>query len=151
MNRKAFVKGFWSYRRIWPKEKEQSMNVPKDLRYTKTHEWVRLEGQTAVVGIADFAQHQLGDITFVELPKPGKKVNAGSEVAVIESVKAASDIYAPVSGSVLEANPDMTAHPEIINTDPYGAGWILKMKPDNPSDVQKMLTADQYSALLPKG
>lgn len=113
------------------------MNVPKDLRYTKTHEWVRIEGQTAVVGIADFAQHQLGDITFIELPKPAEKINAGAEVAVIESVKAASDIYAPLSGTVTETNQALTGHPEIINTDPYGAGWIFKMKPDNPSDVQK--------------
>ncbi|MBN1270603.1 MAG: glycine cleavage system protein GcvH [Kiritimatiellae bacterium] len=125
------------------------METPKDLRYTSTHEWVRLEGDILTIGITDFAQAQLSDLTFVELPEPGEHVAAQEEVAVVESVKAASDVYAPVAGTIAEANPDLASQPELINSDPYGAGWMFKMKPDNAADVRKLLDAGQYEDSLP--
>src|SRR5204863_9678127 len=106
------------------------MNVPQDLRYTESHEWVKREGDgTVSIGITDHAQEQLGDIVFVEPPKPGRKVKAGEAVGVVESVKAASDIYAPVSGEVVAANPDLSGSPQKVNADAYGA-WMFRIKPD---------------------
>jgi glycine cleavage system H protein len=96
-------------------------------RYSKTHEWITVEGKTATVGISDFAQAQLGDVVFLDLPKPGRKVAQGETFGVIESVKAASDLYSPVSGTVAAVNENLTAHPELVNSDPYGEGWILKV------------------------
>jgi glycine cleavage system H protein len=126
------------------------MSVPKDLRFTKTHEWVRIEGDTAVVGITDFAQDQLSDLTYVELPGEGDEVSAQDETAVVESVKAASDIYAPVSGAVVEVNNDLIEHPELINSDPYGKGWLFKLKLDRPEDLEALLDADEYEEMLPE-
>lgn len=126
------------------------MNTPKDLRYTKTHEWVRMSGKIAVVGITDFAQHQLSDLTYVELPAPGDQVTAQEEVAVVESVKAASDIYAPISGIVKDVNSALLERPEIINQDPYGDGWMFKIQPDDPSEYDMLLDAEQYEELLPE-
>ena len=126
------------------------MNTPKDLRYTKTHEWVRMSGKIAVVGITDFAQHQLSDLTYVELPAPGDQVTAQEEVAVVESVKAASDIYAPISGIVKDVNSALLERPEIINQDPYGDGWMFKLQPDDPSEYDMLLDAEQYEELLPE-
>jgi len=125
------------------------MNVPKDLRFTKTHEWVRVDGDLITVGITDFAQDQLSDLTYVELPGAGDDVSAQDEVAVVESVKAASDLYAPVDGTIEEVNDQLEEHPELVNTDPYGEGWVFRMKPSNASDVDAMLDADQYAELLP--
>jgi glycine cleavage system H protein len=96
-------------------------------RYSKTHEWVTVDGKTATVGISDFAQAQLGDVVFLDLPKPGRKLSKGETFGVIESVKAASDLYAPVNGTVSEVNENLTAHPELVNSDPYGDGWILRV------------------------
>ena len=124
------------------------MNVPRDLRYTKTHEWVRLVGNLAVVGITDYAQHQLSDLTYVELPSVGDDVEAESEVAVVESVKAASDIYAPIAGTVMEVNDALLESPETINGDPYGAGWMFKIKPSQPDDVSLLLDAESYEETL---
>ena len=126
------------------------MNTPKDLRYTKTHEWVRMSGKIAVVGITDFAQHQLSDLTYVELPAPGDEVTAQEEVAVVESVKAASDIYAPISGIVKDVNSALLERPEIINQDPYGDGWMFKLQPDDSSEFDMLLDAEQYEELLPE-
>jgi glycine cleavage system H protein len=97
-------------------------------RYTKTHEWVTIDGKTATVGISDFAQAQLGDVVFLDVPKPGRKVSKGETFGVIESVKAASDLYSPVNGTVTSVNENLTAHPELVNSDPYGEGWILKVE-----------------------
>ncbi len=126
------------------------MNVPRDLRYTKTHEWVRIVDGLAVVGITDFAQEQLSDITFVELPPVGEDLGAEDQAAVVESVKAASDIYSPLQGSVVEVNDALNQNPDVINTEPYGAGWIFKMRPDNPADAGLLLNASEYEELLPE-
>jgi len=125
------------------------MNVPADLRYTKTHEWIRVDGKSITVGITDYAQEQLGDLTYVEPPTPKDNVEAEEEVAVVESVKAASDVYAPLSGEISAVNPLLVQHPELINSDPYGEGWIFKMQPDDPSEVDMLLDADQYEELIP--
>ena len=125
------------------------MNVPKDLRYTKTHEWVRVEAEDVVVGITDFAQQQLADLTYVELPSEGDRVSAQDEIGVVESVKAASDVYAPVAGVVTMVNSELEDKPELINTDPFDGGWMYRIKPDNQEDVDNLLDADQYEELLP--
>jgi glycine cleavage system H protein len=122
---------------------------PEKLYYTKDHEWLRVEeGAEAVVGITDHAQEALGDITFVELPKPGKRVKAGDQLAVIESVKAASDIFAPVSGTVSEGNQALAQAPEKVNQDPYGAGWICRLTGCDRSGVKDLMTAEQYKQYL---
>jgi glycine cleavage system H protein len=125
-------------------------NQPQDLKYTKTHEWVRRRGQQFEVGITDFAQHQLSDITFVELPEVGRKLAAGAEAGVVESIKAASDIYAPVAGVVTEVNAQLAQTPEIINTDPYGQGWLFRLTPADPGAADRLMTSEQYTATLPK-
>jgi len=125
------------------------MSVPQDLFYSKTHEWVSLEDGIATIGITDFAQSQLSDLTFVELPEVGTEFNAGDEAAVVESVKAAADVYAPVSGEVVEVNSDLEDSPELINKDAFGDGWLFKMKVADESDVDSMLDADTYEELCP--
>ena len=125
------------------------MTVPREMRYTRTHEWARLDGDVITVGITDFAQQQLSDLTYVELPDAGSQVGAGDEVAVVESVKAASDIYAPCEGVITEVNHALADHPEKINLDPYGEGWLFKIKLENPSEFETLLDADQYEELLP--
>jgi len=125
------------------------MNVPKELQYTKTHEWVRVEGDAVTVGITDFAQNQLSDLTYVELPNVGDEVAANDEVAVVESVKAASDIYAPLGGTINEVNEKLVDQPELINADPYNEGWIFKMTPSNAGELDALLDAEQYEELLP--
>ena len=124
-------------------------NVPADLRYTKTHEWVRtLPDGTVEIGITDHAQQALGDLVFVEVPEVGRQVGEGEACAVVESVKAASDVYSPVAGEVTAANPDLAAAPESINKDPYGAGWLMRVRPANPAAVQGLMSASEYEALL---
>lgn len=125
------------------------MDTPRDLRYTKTHEWVRWNGKVATVGISDFAQDQLSDLTYVELPTAGDSFSAQEEVAVVESVKAASDVYAPISGTISDVNKALIEKPELINSDPYGQGWIFKIVPDDVSELESLLDADQYDALNP--
>lgn len=124
------------------------MNVPADLRYISSHEWVRLEGDIATVGISDHAQEELTDVVFVELPAVGRTVDAGDPTAVVESVKAASDIYAPVSGEVVEVNPAVEADPALVNSDPYGDGWIFKLRVKNTVDVDGLLTPGEYIAQI---
>ena len=122
-------------------------NVPQDLKYTKTHEWVRVEPDgTVTVGITDHAQDLLGDMVFVELPEVGRALNAGQECAVVESVKAASDVYAPVSGEVVAVNESLGSTPEQVNREPYGDGWLMRVRPDNASDVDALLDAESYKA-----
>jgi glycine cleavage system H protein len=122
-------------------------NIPSDLRYRETHEWVRTEGDgNVVVGISDHAQEALGDMVFVELPEPGMSYDQGDACAVVESVKAASDIYAPVSGEVIEANGALEDSPELVNSDPYGEGWLFRMIPSDTSELNDLLDADAYSA-----
>lgn len=117
---------------------------PEDRRYTVEHEWIKLEGDTAVVGITHFAQDQLGDVVYVELPKVGDRIEAMQPFGVIESVKTASDLFAPVSGTVTEVNTQITDEPQVVNDAPYAGGWLIRVKPDNPTDIDALLTAQQY-------
>jgi len=125
------------------------MDTPRELRFTDTHEWVRLEEGIATVGITDFAQSQMSDLTYIELPAPEDKVGRKDEIGVVESVKAASDLYAPVDGMITEVNEHLVENPELINTDPYGQGWMFKMKPEDTDDIDALLDCDQYDDLAP--
>ena len=125
------------------------MKLPGELRYTKSHEWVRKESDgTFAIGITDHAQEQLGDIVFVEAPKDGTKVAAGDSVGVVESVKAVSDIYAPVTGTVIEVNEDLPESPETVNEDPYGDGWLIKVKIADMTDLEDLMDNEEYAELL---
>ena len=125
-------------------------NIPDDRRYTKTHEWARADDDLIEIGITDFAQHQLSDITYVELPEVDAHFPAGKEMVVVESIKAAADIYAPVSGTITEVNSSLADNPGVLNTDPHGTGWLVKIKPDNPQDLNKLIPASDYEALIAK-
>ena len=125
------------------------MAVPQDLFYAKTHEWVSLNDGVATVGISDFAQSQLSDLTFIELPEVGTVFEAGEEAAVVESVKAAADVYAPVAGEVIEVNTELEDTPELVNKDSFGEGWLFKLKVVNEADVDDMMDADSYEELCP--
>jgi glycine cleavage system H protein len=122
-----------------------STKVPADLKYVKSHEWIRLAGDVATAGITDHAQHELTDVVFVELPAVGRKVKAGEACAVVESVKTASDIYAPVSGEIIEVNKAVVDNPALANTDPYGAGWFFKLKLVQPAEADALLSPGDYS------
>ena len=124
------------------------MNHPSELKYARTHEWVKIEGDLVITGITDHAQDELGDLVYVETPEVGSKVTAGEQAGVVESVKTASDIHAPVSGTVVDVNTDLEDDPDFVNEDPYGKGWIYKIKPDNMVDVEKLLTNAEYEAGL---
>ena len=124
------------------------MSYPSDYRYTNEHEWVCVEGDVATVGITDYAQHELGDVVYVEMPKPGTKLDAGQSFGTVESVKAVSDIYAPVSGEVTEVNSALAETPETINKDPHGKAWLIKLKLANSSEVGKLMDAAAYEAFL---
>jgi len=124
-------------------------NIPKDLRYTKSHEWVKLNADGSItVGITHHAQDLMGDMVFVDLPQAGTKVTSGKECGVVESVKAASDVYAPVSGEIVEANAALADSPETVNKDCYGAGWMFRLKPANKAEVDALLDAKAYEALV---
>ncbi|HKB25788.1 MAG TPA: glycine cleavage system protein GcvH [Methylomirabilota bacterium] len=123
-------------------------NIPKELRYTREHEWAKQEGDRVRVGITDYAQEQLGDVVFVELPKVGAKVTAAKAFGVVESVKAVSDLFAPVSGEVVEANGELTKKPETVNQEPYGKGWMIVIKSSNKVEWDQLLTAQQYEDFL---
>jgi glycine cleavage system H protein len=123
-------------------------NVPADLRYTREHEWAKVEGDRARIGITDFAQKELGDVVFVELPKVGAKVTAMTTFGVVESVKAVSDLYAPLSGEIAEVNADLAKTPELVNSDPYGAGWMVVVKLSKPAETAELMTADAYRQLI---
>jgi glycine cleavage system H protein len=125
--------------------------VPSDLRYTKDHEWVRVDGDEVTVGITDYASNQLGDIVFVELPDAGRSLSQFATFGVVESVKAVSDLFAPVSGEVSETNDALTAAPELVNSDPYGDGWMLKVRLADPAEIDGLLDAAAYDALVAEG
>jgi glycine cleavage system H protein len=127
------------------------MAVPADLRYTKDHEWVRLDGDEATVGITAYAADQLGDIVFVELPEGGRSLSQFAAFGVVESVKAVSDLFAPVTGEVTTTNDALAASPELVNSDPYGDGWMIRVKLSDPGEVADLLDADAYDALIAAG
>lgn len=122
--------------------------VPTDLRYTKDHEWVRVEGDEATIGITDYAADQLGDVVFVDLPEAGRSVDQFASFGVVESVKAVSDLFAPVSGEVKAANAELRSQPELVNKEPYGAGWMLKVKVEDPGQLDELLDAAAYDKLV---
>ena len=124
------------------------MNVPAELKYTKEHEWIRVEGEEAVVGITDYAQSQLGDIVFVECETVGDALEAGETFGTIEAVKTVSDLYLPVAGEVLEFNDELEGEPELVNKDPYGKGWIVKIKISDETELDGLLNADAYKAII---
>ncbi|MCW5880280.1 MAG: glycine cleavage system protein GcvH [Anaerolineae bacterium] len=123
-------------------------SVPAGLKYTKEHEWAKVEGDVVRVGITEYAQEQLGDVVYVELPQAGGNITQAKHFGVVESVKAASDLFAPLSGSVVEANAALEAQPELINADPYGQGWMVVVRPDDPTAVDELLDADAYQSYL---
>lgn len=124
------------------------MNFPENLRYTKEHEWIRLEGDEATIGITDFAQRELGDIVYVEIETVGKPLEAGTVFGTVEAVKTVSDLYLPISGTITEINPKLNANPELVNTDPYGDGWMVKMKVSNAADVPALMDTSAYTSLV---
>ena len=124
------------------------MNIPAELKYTKDHEWVRIEGNIAVVGITDFAQGELGDIVFVDIDSVGDELNAGDVFGSVEAVKTVSDLYLPLSGKVVEFNEELESEPELVNTDPYGKGWIIKLEIAAGADQSELLSADQYNEVI---
>src|SRR4051812_40261612 len=123
---------------------ENMANVPEDLHYSKDHEWIKVEGDVGTIGITDYAQNSLGDVVYVELPKPGEKFEAHESFGSVESVKAVSEIFTPVSGEVAEVNESLADEPEKVNTDPYGAGWMIRMRMKNPGEVDSLLSAVEY-------
>jgi len=124
------------------------MQFPADLRYTKDHEWIKLEGNTATIGITDFAQGELGDIVYIDINTVGKMLSAEAVFGTVEAVKTVSDLFLPVAGTILEVNSALTAQPELVNTDPYGAGWMVKVTVVNVADVAALLTSEAYSQLV---
>lgn len=124
------------------------MSVPANLKYTKEHEWIALEGDVATIGITDFAQKELGDIVFVEVETVGQQLGANEVFGTVEAVKTVSDLYLPVAGTVLELNAALASEPEAVNNDPYGNGWMIKLKVDNPEDVASLLDAEAYQSLI---
>lgn len=131
---------FWS--------KKQAMNLPEELKYTKDHEWIRIEGEEAYVGITDFAQGELGDIVYVEIETVGEEIEQGEIFGTVEAVKTVSDLFMPLSGKVLEVNPDLDAAPEAVNEDPYGKGWMIKISINNMADVDSLLDAKAYQEVI---
>jgi glycine cleavage system H protein len=124
------------------------MNILENLKYTKDHEWIKVEGESAFIGITDFAQHELGDIVFVDVFSEGDTLEQGEVFGSIEAVKTVSDMLMPISGEVSEFNAEIEAEPSLINTDPYEKGWIIKVKMTNPSEIDELLTAEQYKQLI---
>src|SRR6476646_1891787 len=125
-----------------------SSKVPADLKFANSHEWARVNGDVAIVGISDHAQHELTDVVFVEVPQVGRKLKAGEAAAVVESVKTASDVYSPVSGEVIESNKALGDKPDLVNSDPYGQGWFFKVKLANPAELEKLLSPADYSSQI---
>lgn len=127
------------------------MAIPQDLNYTEEHEWIRVTGDIATVGITDYAQDQLGDVVYVDLPSPGTSLTQFSKLGEIESVKAVSDIYAPLTGEVVESNTDLNNNPEVVNTDPYEKGWLVKVKIANTQEIDGLLSVESYEKLISQG
>ena len=124
------------------------MDYPGNLHYTKEHEWIRLEGDVATIGITDFAQHELGDIVYVEIETMGQSLQSGEVFGTVEAVKTVSDLYLPVEGTITEINPKLNSNPELVNTDPYGEGWMVKMKPANKAEIEALMNAEAYQKLV---
>jgi len=124
------------------------MNFPDNLHYTKDHEWIHLEGDEAIIGITDFAQHELGDIVYVEIETVGQELSAGNVFGTVEAVKTVSDLYLPVNATVTEVNPKLNSNPELVNNDPYGEGWMAKVKVSNIADIESLLSAEAYQKLV---
>lgn len=124
------------------------MNFPKNLKYTKDHEWISVEGDVATIGITEFAQHELGDIVYVEIAAKDKKLEAETVFGTVEAVKTVSDLFLPVAGTITEVNPLLDSEPEKVNSDPYGDGWMVKMKMENPDDINQLMDADAYQAMV---
>lgn len=124
------------------------MNFPENLRYTKDHEWIKLEGNIATIGITDFAQHELGDIVYVDISSKGKSLSAEEVFGTVEAVKTVSDLFLPVAGTITEINPLLDSKPELVNSDPYGDGWMVKMTVDNPADVDALMDPAAYQNLV---
>ena len=124
------------------------MNFPQNLRYTKDHEWISVDGDVATIDITDFAQHELGDIVYVDIASKDKKLDAETVFGTVEAVKTVSDLFLPVAGTITEVNPLLDSEPEKVNSDPYGDGWMVKMKMDNPGDVNQLLDAGAYKAMV---
>ncbi len=127
---------------------QRKMNTPSELKYTKDHEWIKVEGDTATIGITDYAQGELGDIVFVDVDTVDEDLNEGDVFGSVEAVKTVSDLYLPVSGTVLEINPDLEDQPELLNTDPYGKGWIIKLKISDAADMSTLLSAEEYQEVV---
>ncbi len=124
------------------------MNSPANLKYTKDHEWVLLDGDTATIGITEFAQHELGDIVYIDISSKGKALSAEDVFGTVEAVKTVSDLFLPAAGTITEINPALEANPELVNSDPYGEGWMIKMTVDNPADIEKLMTSEAYTSLI---
>lgn len=124
------------------------MNFPQELKYTKDHEWISIDGDVATIGITDFAQHELGDIVYVDIDSKGKTLDAETVFGTVEAVKTVSDLFLPVSGTITEVNPVLESEPEKVNSDPYGEGWMIKMKVDNPEDINKLMDVASYQKLV---
>ena len=124
------------------------MNIPANLRYTKDHEWISLEGNTATIGITDFAQSELGDIVYVEIETAGKPLDAHTIFGTVEAVKTVSDLFLPIAGTITEVNPALSSTPEVVNSDPYGQGWMIKMTVNDPSEVEQLMDAAAYQGLV---
>ena len=124
------------------------MNFPQNLRYTKDHEWIRMEGNTATIGITEFAQSELGDIVYVDIDSAGKSMNAEEVFGTVEAVKTVSDLFLPVAGTINEVNPALANQPELVNSDPYGEGWMIKMTVNTPGDVDSLMSAEDYQKLV---
>jgi glycine cleavage system H protein len=123
-------------------------NIPENLRYSKDHEWVKVEGETAAIGITDYAQHALGDVVYIDMPRVGDKLGAHEAFGSVESVKAVSEIFTPIAGEIVEVNDALNDTPEAVNTDPYGEAWMIKIKMDNPGEADGMLSAEEYEEFL---
>jgi len=124
------------------------MQIPQDLKYTQDHEWIKIEGEVGTIGVTDFAQNELGDVVYLEIETEGDELSKGEVFGTIEAVKTVSDLFMPVSGKVLEVNPDLDSQPELINQDPYGKGWMVKISLDNKEEVEELLPADDYKELI---
>jgi glycine cleavage system H protein len=124
------------------------MQFPTDLRYTKDHEWIKIEGNTATIGITDFAQSELGDIVYLDINTVGKSLAAEAVFGTVEAVKTVSDLFLPVAGTINEVNPALSANPELVNSDPYGAGWLVKVTVNNPADLDQLMTSEAYASLV---
>tara|TARA_B100000945_G_C20287602_1_gene551747 strand:- start:555 stop:932 length:378 start_codon:yes stop_codon:yes gene_type:complete len=124
------------------------MNIPSDLHYTKQHEWIKIKGDVGIIGITDYAQNELGDVVFVELPAENEKFNKGSSIGTIEAVKTVADLYSPINGTIIEVNSELENEPELINKNPYSSGWIIKMKISNLLEVKELLNSKEYEDII---